>query len=96
MVEFQTISSKDVTYKDGKKFIEVAKKKAVDESTENLFFSLAQGFFTPEGEKRYKKNFSIPADGKTLSAVIAALQELASAEGSSADEEGEIEIEGED
>ncbi|QQG40183.1 MAG: hypothetical protein HYS81_02130 [Candidatus Aenigmatarchaeota archaeon] len=82
MVEFETIMARDVRFgNNDTNFIEVAKKKAITEEGENVFFSLARGFITPEGEKRYKKNFSIPADGKTLDAIVVALKEVS--EGSS-------------
>ena len=75
MVEFETISAKDVKFGNNN-FIEVAKKKAITEEGDNTFFSLARGFMTPEGEKRYKKNFSIPDDGATLKAIIDAFAEV--------------------
>ena len=73
MVEFETINSEDVKFGNNN-FIEVSVKKAISEEGENVFFSLSRGFFTQEGEKRYKKNFSLPHDGETLKAVLSALK----------------------
>ncbi|MBI4017786.1 MAG: hypothetical protein HY366_02475 [Candidatus Aenigmarchaeota archaeon] len=95
MVEFETVVSRDVKF-GSKNFIEVSKKKAITEEGANEFFSLSRGFYTPEGEKRYKKNFSIPADGKTLEAVIAAFKEVEGDSPSQADSSAEAEIEVED
>lgn len=95
MVEFETIASRDIKFGNNN-FIEVSKKKAITEEGENVFFSLARGFFTPEGEKRYKKNFSIPADGGTLEAVIAAFQEVSGEGGSAPAEATQIEVEDEE
>lgn len=75
MVEFETVVSKDIRFGNNN-FIEVAKKKVLTEDGQNTFFSLARGFLTPDGEKRYKKNFAIPDDGTTLKAVIEAFEEL--------------------
>lgn len=71
MVEFHTI--KEETIKYGKRnFIEVARKKAVDEDSENLFISLAKGFFAEtngEEQKRYKKNFALPVNEEVVDFV---------------------------
>lgn len=75
MVEFETIDSRDIKFGNNN-FIEVSVKKAVTDEGENSFFSLSRGFFTPVNEKRYKKNFAIPNDGKTIDQVLDALTEL--------------------
>ena len=51
-------------------------KKAVTEEGENKFVSLSRGFFTQDGEKRYKKNFAIPNDVEVLKQIVDALQNL--------------------
>jgi len=75
MVDFETIESFDVKFGNNN-FIEVGKKKAVTEEGENEFISLSRGFFTPDGQKRYKKNFAIPTDPEILKQIIEALQKL--------------------
>ncbi len=75
MVDFETIESFDVKFGNNN-FIEVGKKKAVTEEGENEFISLSRGFFTPDGQKRYKKNFAIPTDSEVLKQIIEALQKL--------------------
>ncbi len=61
MVEFKTIKSEEIKFGNSK-FIEVARKKAISEEGENEFISVSSGFFTAEGEKRYRKSFTVPLD----------------------------------
>lgn len=51
-------------------FIEVARKKAISEDGENEFISLARGFMTEEGSKRYTKNFSMPVNRELAEFVV--------------------------
>ena len=88
MVEFETIESTEVKFGNNN-FIEIGLKKAVTEEGENRFISLSRGFFTQDGQKRYKKNFAIPNDSEVLSKIIEALQNLNTGE-TSAEPEGEI------
>jgi NADPH-dependent glutamate synthase beta subunit-like oxidoreductase len=62
-------------------FVEVVKRKAIVEKeggeiVENVFVQVTRGFYTPEGEKRYKsgQRFSVPVD--ELNTLIDALKEL--------------------
>ena len=73
MATFETIKSVDVKFGNND-FIEVGKKKVISEDGENTFFSLSRGFFTQDGEKRYKRNFSIPDNQEVLKRIIEALQ----------------------
>ena len=73
MATFETIKSVDVKFGNND-FIEVGKKKVISEDGENTFFSLSRGFFTQDGEKRYKRNFSIPDNQDVLKRIIEALQ----------------------
>lgn len=75
MVEFETIDSTEVKFGNNN-FIEIGKKKAVTEEGENEFISLSRGFFTQDGQKRYKKNFAIPNDAEVLKQIVDALSNL--------------------
>jgi len=75
MVDFETIDSTEVKFGNNN-FIEVGKKKAVTDEGENVFISLSRGFFTQEGERRYKKNFALPNDAGVVTQIIEALQKL--------------------
>ncbi len=85
MVEFVTIKAEEIKFGDGK-FLEVAKKKAISEDGENVFVSLSRGFFTPEGERRYRKSFTIPLEKEVIDFVVAKVPEVFAAEESSKDE----------
>ncbi len=75
MVEFETIKAKETKF--GKNnFLEIARKKAKTETGENEFFSISRGFFTPTGERRYKKSVALPVDAEVLDFVINSLNEL--------------------
>ena len=92
MVEFETVESTEVKFGNNN-FIEVGKKKAVTEEGENEFVSLSRGFFTQDGQKRYKKNFAIPSDAGVLDQIIEALQNLSAGESAKAAEPAEEEDE---
>ncbi len=74
-VEFETIEAKETKF--GKNnFLEIARKKAKTETGENEFIAISRGFFTPTGERRYKKSVALPVDGEVIDFVISALSGL--------------------
>ena len=75
MVTFETLNSEEIKFGNNK-FIEVARKKAVAETGENTFISISSGFFTQEGEKRYKKSFTVPIDQSVISFISEKLKEI--------------------
>jgi hypothetical protein len=75
MVTFETIKAEEIKY-GNKKFIEVARKKAIAEDGENEFISISSGFFTPDGQKRYKKSFTVPKEQEVIDFVCDKLKEI--------------------
>ncbi|MFH1420833.1 MAG: hypothetical protein ABIG30_02590 [Candidatus Aenigmatarchaeota archaeon] len=75
MVEFETIKSEELKFGENK-FVEVAKKKALTEEGENVFISISRGFFTTEGDRRYKKSFSLPLDQAVVDFVAQKIKEV--------------------
>ncbi|MCD6367791.1 MAG: hypothetical protein J7L45_01760 [Candidatus Aenigmarchaeota archaeon] len=75
MVEFKTIESVDIKFGNNN-FIEVGKMLAVTEEGENEFISLSRGFFTRDGQRRYKKSVAIPSDKEILSQIVDALKKM--------------------
>ena len=75
MVEFETIKSEEISFGNNN-FIEVARKKAISEQGENVFMSISRGFVTPNGEKRYRKSFSVPLDEAVINFVADKLKEF--------------------
>ena len=68
MVEFETLKSEEIKFGNNN-FIEIARKKAITEEGENEFISLSRGFITFNGEKRYRKSFTIPLDENVIKFV---------------------------
>lgn len=75
MVEFQTIKAEEIKFGNNN-FIEVARKKAVTDEGENEFISVSRGFFTPDGERRYRKSFTLPLDTAVIDFVAAKIKEV--------------------
>jgi len=75
MVEFETITSKEIKF--GKnKFLEVARKKAKSPEGENEFISISRGFMTPTDQKRFKSALGFPAEQEIVDQLVAALKEV--------------------
>ena len=75
MVSFETIKSKELKFGDNK-FIEVARKKAITDEGETTFISVSRGFITQNGEKRYRKSFTLPVEDEVLDFVAQNLKEV--------------------
>jgi hypothetical protein len=75
MVEFETIKAEEIQFGNNN-FIEVARKKAVDQDRENTFISISRGFMTFNGEKRYRKSFTLPLNDEVLDFVARKIKEV--------------------
>ncbi|MBI5060944.1 MAG: hypothetical protein HZB67_01375 [Candidatus Aenigmarchaeota archaeon] len=75
MVEFETIKAEEIQFGNNN-FIEVARKKAVSDDRENIFISISRGFFAFNGEKRYRKSFTLPLNDEVLDFVAKKLKEV--------------------
>lgn len=75
MVEFETIKAEEIKFGNNN-FIEVARKKAKTEEGENEFISISRGFFTQNGERRYRKSFTVPLDDAVIDFVATKLKEV--------------------
>ena len=99
MVEFETLQSDEIKFGNNN-FIEVARKKAISESGENVFISISRGFITPDGDKRYRKSFTVPLEKDVIDFVSEKIKEMgaeaAEATESKEEEEQEEEIKGEE
>ncbi len=78
MVTFETVKSEELKFGNNN-FIEVALKKAVTEEGENQFISLTRGFFTPNGNKRFKRNFSLPIEKEVLDFIVKQIPKMVKA-----------------
>ena len=60
-VEFETIKSEKINFgPNNTNFIEIARKKAITPSGENVFVSLSRGYKSLDGNERYKNSVTIP------------------------------------
>jgi hypothetical protein len=75
MVEFETIKAEEISFGNNN-FIEVAKKKAISEDGENTFLSISRGFVAMNGEKRYRKSFTVPLEKAVVDFVATKLKEM--------------------
>ncbi len=75
MVQFETIKAEEVKFGNNN-FIEVARKKAITEEGENTFISLSRGFVTPNGEKRYRKSFTVPINDEVIDFLSKKIKEV--------------------
>jgi len=69
MVKFETLKSEEINF-GRNNFLEITRKVAKMEKSENEFIQIARGFFAPDGSRRYKKTIAIP-DNKELREFIA-------------------------
>jgi len=75
MVEFETIKAEEIKFGTNN-FLEIARKKAISEDGENIFISISRGFFTPEGEKRYRKSFTVPMEDAVKDFIAQKIKEI--------------------
>ncbi|MFH0836864.1 MAG: hypothetical protein V1870_01925 [Candidatus Aenigmatarchaeota archaeon] len=79
MVNFETIKAEEIPFGNNN-FLEVAKKRAVDNERTNEFVSISRGFYGFNGEKRFKKSVTIPLNDEVLDFVATKIKEVASAQ----------------
>ncbi|MCD6557528.1 MAG: hypothetical protein J7K31_00655 [Candidatus Aenigmarchaeota archaeon] len=75
MVEFQTLKAEEIKFGNNN-FIEVARKKAITDEGENEFISISRGFFLPDGNKRYKRSFTVPLEDEVINFISEKLKEV--------------------
>lgn len=75
MVTFETLKSEEIKFGNNN-FLEIARKKAISEDGENEFISISRGFITPNGEKRYRKNFTLPLNSEVIDFVVENLKKV--------------------
>ncbi|MBI2232297.1 MAG: hypothetical protein HYU56_00080 [Candidatus Aenigmarchaeota archaeon] len=75
MVTFETLKSEEIKFGNNN-FLEIARKKAISDDGENEFISISRGFITPNGEKRYRKNFTLPLNSEVIDFVVENLKKV--------------------
>ena len=75
MVKFETIKSEEIKFGNNN-FLEIARKKAISDDGENEFISISRGFMTQDGEKRYRKSFTVPLNEEVIEFVAHTLKKM--------------------
>ncbi len=70
MADYETIKAEE--YKYGNNFLEIARKK-VEEAE---FISLSKGYYTKNGEKRYKSGIGFPDEQEIKDFFVKTLGEI--------------------
>jgi len=78
MVNFETIKAEEIPFGNNN-FIEVAKKRAVDNERSSEFISISRGFYGFNGEKRFKKSITMPINNDVVDFVSRKMKEMLSA-----------------
>jgi hypothetical protein len=75
MAEFEMISSQKVEFNNGGEFIELSINLVKDAGRESPYLRLARGYYSSEGEPRYKKGgATLPIDREVLDQLADALK----------------------
>lgn len=75
MVEYETIKSEEIKFGNND-FIEVARKKAISDTGEREFISISRGFILLDGQKRYRKSFTVPDSKEVVDFIVEKLREM--------------------
>ena len=80
-MEYETLFAEYVDY-GRNKFIEVSKKRVVSENA--IFLNISKGYYTPNGDKRYRGSIGFPPEKQI---VVGLLEKLESVMSTVTDEE---------
>lgn len=76
-VEFETIKAEEIRF--GKNnFLEVARKKAKAQESENEFIAISRGFFAQDGTKRFRRSLAVPDQKDVIEFITSKLKEFSS------------------
>ena len=70
-MEYETLFAEYVNY-GRNKFIELSKKRVVSENA--VFLNISKGYYTPNGEKRYRGSIGFPPERAIAEGLIEKLQ----------------------
>jgi hypothetical protein len=75
MAEFEMISSQKVEFNNGGEFLELSINLVKDNGRETPYLRLARGYYSSEGEPRYKKGgCTLPINREVLNELSEALK----------------------
>jgi hypothetical protein len=75
MAEFEMVSSEKVEFNNGGEFLELSINLVKDNGRESPYLRLARGYYSSDGEPRYKKGgATLPIDREVLNQLAEALK----------------------
>lgn len=75
MADFEMISSERIEFNNGGEFLELSINLVKDAGRESPYLRLARGFYSSEGEPRYKKGgATLPIDREVLDQLADAIK----------------------
>ena len=75
MAEFEMVSSQKVEFNNGGEFLELSINLVKENGRESPYLRLARGFYSSEGEPRYKKGgCTLPIDRSVLDQLAEAIK----------------------
>jgi len=75
MVEYEIIEAKEIKF--GKNnFIEVARKKAISENGENEFISISRGYYSKDGNRKWKASIALPMEKEKREEIAELIKNL--------------------
>jgi hypothetical protein len=72
-MEYETLEAEYVEY-GRNKFIEIAKKRIVDENA--VFINISKGYVAPNGQRRYQKSIGFQPDEQIVTGIIEKLGQV--------------------
>jgi len=72
-MEYETLLTEYVDY-GRNKFIEVSKKRVVSENA--VFLNISKGYYTPNGEKKYRGGIGFPPEDEIVTGLIEKLHNV--------------------
>jgi hypothetical protein len=75
MVEYKTLKSEEISFGNNN-FLEVSRKKAISNTGEVEFISIAKGFVMQDGQKRYRQSLTVPNSKEVVDFITAKLKEM--------------------
>jgi len=75
MVEYETIKTEEIKF-GRNNFIEVARKKAISEESENEFVSISRGYYLDDGSRKWKASITLPSEQEKREGIAELIKDM--------------------
>ncbi len=75
MVEYETIKTEEIKF-GRNNFIEVARKKAISEESENEFVSISRGYYLDDGSRKWKASITLPSEQEKREEIAELIKDM--------------------